>query len=149
MKSIFILFIVACALLMAACTKQASTVPVNDPMNPPTTDSMPVGGILRYQADFKNGPYGTVTGAVRIYETNGKLELRLVNFKTSNGPDLKVYLSKEVQPLNFIKLGDLKSTSGNQVYPINGKPDFMQFKYALIHCEQFNHLFGSAELMMP
>lgn len=149
MKSIFILLVVACT-LMAACTKQTSTAPVNNPMNPPApTDSMPIGGILRYQANFKNGPYGTVTGAARIYESNGKWELWLVNFKTSNGPDLKVYLSKEVQPLNFIKLGDLKSTSGNQVYPINVKPDFMQFKYALIHCEQFNHLFGSAELMMP
>lgn len=147
MKSIFIL-VIACT-LMASCTRQASTVPVNDPIIPPNSTDSLSAGVLRYEASFKNGPYGTVTGAARIYESNGKWELRLVNFKTSNGPDLKVYLSKEVQPLNFIKLGDLKSTSGNLVYPIINKPDFKEYKYALIHCEQFNHLFGSAELMMP
>jgi hypothetical protein len=75
--------------------------------------------------------------------------LKLTNFSTTNGPDLKVYLSKEIHPLSFIKLGDLKSIGGNQVYDIIGSPDFMQYKYALIHCEQYNHLFGSAELMMP
>jgi hypothetical protein len=90
-----------------------------------------------------------VSGSVMVYQANGKLQLKLSGFSTTNGPDLKVYLSKEIQPVNFIKLGDLKSTSGNQVYDITGIPDFSQYRYALIHCEQYNHLFGSAELMMP
>jgi hypothetical protein len=48
--------------------------------------------------------------------------------------------------MNFIDLGRLQSTSGNQVYTIQGNPDFTQYKYALIHCQRYNHLFGSAEL---
>ena len=64
----------------------------------------------------------------------------------SNGPDLHVYLSKEAFPVNFIDLGRIKSTSGNQLYTISGMPDFVQYKYALIHCQRYNHLFGSALL---
>ncbi|WP_424291302.1 DM13 domain-containing protein [Daejeonella sp.] len=43
-------------------------------------------------------------------------------------------------------MGDLKSTKGNQVYEIPGSPDFSALKFVFIHCERFNHLFGSAEL---
>lgn len=127
---------------VSSCTKKASTAIVNDMLD--TT-----AAILKYQASFQKGPYGTVNGSAMVYLANGRLQLKLSNFSTTNGPDLKVYLSKEIQPLNFIRLGDLKSTSGTQVYDITGTPDFMQFKYVLIHCEQFNHLFGFAELMTP
>jgi hypothetical protein len=66
--------------------------------------------------------------------------------RISNGPQLHVYISKEVQPVNFIDLGPLQSTMGNQLYNIPGKPDFSVYKYALVHCKKFNHLFGSAKL---
>ncbi|MES2005842.1 MAG: DM13 domain-containing protein [Bacteroidota bacterium] len=92
--------------------------------------------------------YGqNVAGTAKVYSQNGKLSLVLENFSTNNGPDLHVYLSKETMPVNFIDLGKLKSISGNQVYDIPGTPDFGQYKYALVHCQQYNHLFGSAELI--
>lgn len=141
MKDIVIVLLAFSGLALTACTKKVSTVPANDMVD--TT------AVLKYQGIFQKGPHGTVSGSVMVYQANGKWQLKLSNFSTTNGPDLKVYLSKEIQPLNFIKLGDLKSTTGNQLYEINGNPDFMQYKYALIHCEQYNHLFGSAELMMP
>ena len=128
---------IAGILLVAAmsCTKKASTVTVND--TPP--DSM---AVELYRGSFSNGPSGTTSGMAAIYESHGKWQLRLENFMVNNGPDLKVYLSKEQQPIHFIKLGDLKSTNGNQTYDISGMPDIMEYKYALIHCEQYNHLFG-------
>ncbi|MEP7144275.1 MAG: DM13 domain-containing protein [Ferruginibacter sp.] len=95
---------------------------------------------------FMNGPYGNVSGDVRIYLDNGNINLSLENFSTSNGPDLHVYLSKEKQPINFVDLGRIKSTGGNQVYMINRNISITGYKYALIHCQQYNHLFGSAEL---
>ena len=92
--------------------------------------------------------YGqAVMGVAKVYSKEGKLSLALENFSTNNGPDLHVYLSKEIQPVNFIDLGKLKSISGNQVYDITGMPDFTQYKYALIHCQQYNHLFGSAQFV--
>ena len=87
-----------------------------------------------------------VTGLAKVYSKEGKYTLALENFSTNNGPDLHVYLSNEIQPVNFIDLGKLKATSGNQIYEITGTPDFTKFKYALIHCQQYNHLFGYAEL---
>ena len=92
--------------------------------------------------------YGqAVMGVAKVYSKEGKLSLALENFSTNNGPDLHVYLSKEIEPVNFIDLGKLKSISGNQVYDITGMPDFTQYKYALIHCQQYNHLFGSAQFV--
>lgn len=142
MRTIVIGLLVTMSVLVFSCTKKSSTAVVNEMID--TT-----AAVLRYQGSFQKGPYGTVSGSAMVFLGNGKLQLKLSNFMTTNGPDLKVYLSKEIQPLNFIRLGDLKSTSGNQVYDIAGTPDFMQFRYVLIHCEQFNHLFGYAELMTP
>lgn len=104
----------------------------------------------KYTGAFVNGPWGKVSGKAIISQAyNGQFSLVLDSVTISNGPDLYVYLSKEIQPVNFISLGKLKATMGTQVYPINGMPDFTEYKYALIHCQQYNHLFGSALLMMP
>jgi hypothetical protein len=72
--------------------------------------------------------------------------LKFMDFNSSNGPDLRVYLAKEMQPVNFIDLGALKATGGNQVYPFTQSVNFSEYKYALVHCRQFNHLFGWALL---
>lgn len=96
--------------------------------------------------NFMNGPYGRVSGMATLYNQNGRYILALEDMNISNGPQLHVYLSKEVQPVNFIDLGPLQSTMGNQLYNITGSPDFSQYKYALVHCKKYNHLFGSAEL---
>ncbi len=104
----------------------------------------------KYTGAFVNGPWGRVSGKAIISQAyNGQFSLVLDSVTISNGPDLYVYLSKEIQPVNFISLGKLKATMGTQVYSINGMPDFAEYKYALIHCQQYNHLFGSALLMMP
>jgi Electron transfer DM13 len=127
--------------VFTACTKtnETSTIPLNETI-PPDTAAVKVMGA------FINGPHGTVTGNATVYLQNGKYTLALENVAISNGPDLHVYLSKEIQPVNFIDLGKLKSTAGNQVYDISGMPDISAYKYALIHCQQYNHLFGSAAL---
>ncbi len=139
-----ILYILFAAALMAGCTKsnQASETPLNE-MIPADTAG---GSMARYSGSFIKGPYGSVTGNAKVYLQNGKFTLALENVGISNGPDLHVYLSKEVQPVNFIDLGKLKSTSGNQLYDIPNAPDFAAYQYALIHCQQYNHLFGSAAL---
>lgn len=127
-------------LITCSSCKKASTNFINESLITDTT------AILKYEGTFTSGPYGTVSGKARIYLKQNKYTAALENFASSNGPDLKVYLSKELLPLNFIKLSDLRSTNGNQLYNINGTPDFTQYKYVLIHCEQYNHLFGSAEI---
>ena len=132
--------IILLLLALAGCKKETtSTIPLNE-----QPDSTIV--VTLKKGDFMNGPYGSVSGEAKIYHTGTKYQLGLVNFSGSNGPDLKVYLSKEVQPINFINLGSLKATSGNQLYDIPEGANYTDYKYALIHCQQYNHLFGSAEL---
>jgi hypothetical protein len=138
-KLILILF-VSVATLNACVKENTPTTPVNNPVD--TTMA-----VSRFSGTFGNGPYGSVMGAAKIYiKDNNQYVLALENFTSSNGPDLHVYISKEVQPVNYIDLGRLQSVSGNQVYPLTGTINFSEYKYALIHCQRYNHLFGSAEL---
>ena len=123
------------------CAKQdlTSTTPIDEVVD--TTQSQ-----IKKMGQFSNGPYGRVSGMARVYNQNSQLLLALEDVIISNGPDLHVYLSKELDPLNFIDLGKLKSTKGNQVYEIPVNTDLSVYKYALVHCQLYNHLFGKAEL---
>jgi hypothetical protein len=125
---------------MNSCVKEnTSVIPVNNPIDTTMADK-------RVSGTFNNGPYGSVMGSAKIYFQNNQYILALENFSSSNGPDLHVYISKEVQPVNYIDLGRLQSVGGNQQYPFTVTINFSEYKYALIHCQQYNHLFGSAEL---
>ena len=137
-KLIFLIFVI---IAISSCVKENTLMtPVNNPVDTTMADR-------RFSGTFSNGPYGSVTGSARIYlQNNNQYILALENFNSSNGPDLHVYISKEVQPVNYIDVGRLQSVSGNQQYQVNGNINFSEYKYALIHCQQYNHLFGSAEL---
>jgi hypothetical protein len=143
MKRITSVFLLA-SLAFAGCSKQDETPETR--LNETIPVDSVAGNTARFSGKFSNGPYGSVSGDVKIYFQDGRDVLALENIAVSNGPDLHVYLSQEIQPVNFIDLGKLKSTNGNQLYTVNGTTDFNVYKYALIHCEQYNHLFGSAEL---
>ncbi len=140
MRNTILIFAIITTAFFSSC-KKASTETLDEVISPLDTTAM-----LKYGGSFSSGPSGTVTGDAKVYLKGGKYILALENFLTTNGPDLKVYLSKEMFPVNFIKLGDLKSTNGNQLYDIAGTPDFTAYKFALIHCEKYNHLYGYTEL---
>lgn len=123
-----------------SCTKDVtSTSPLHENVDTATVE-------IKFDGSFMNGPFGSVSGNAKIYKDGNEYQVALVNVMISNGPDLHVYLSKEEQPVHFIDLGKLKSTTGNQLYSVNGMPDFSEYKYVLIHCQKYNHLFGSAEI---
>jgi hypothetical protein len=139
MKKIFVIGLVFVAFLVSCVKENTPEIILDDIVD--TTVAVPGSN-----GNFMNGPYGRVTGMATIYNQNGNFILALEDMNISNGPQLHVYISKEVQPVNFIDLGPLQSTMGNQLYNIPGNPDFSQYKYALVHCKKYNHLFGSAEL---
>ena len=72
--------------------------------------------------------------------------LRLENFKSTNGPDLYVYLSTDENASDFVNLGALKANNGNQNYEIPDDTDLSKYNKVLIWCKAFGVLFGSAEL---
>ena len=78
--------------------------------------------------------------------SNGSQILRLEDFRSTNGPDVHLYLSTDKQASDFIDLGRLKANIGNQNYQIPLDTDFNKYKYVLIWCQPFSVLFGSAQL---
>ncbi len=95
------------------------------------------------------------SGRATVYqEADGKLVLRLTNFKTSNGPDVHVILVATKDALddaNFLKdntekveLGKLKGNDGDQNYEIPVGTDLTRFRTVSIYCERFNANFGAA-----
>lgn len=134
---------------ISSCTKSGSPeIPITqspDPVNPAPDTS----AVLKYRGIFQPTSGISISGVAKVYKKNNAYQLSLDSFRVSNGPDLKVYLSKEYPPINFINLGPLQAASGIslQVYNIPGMPDFSEYKYALIHCQQYSHLFGIATLL--
>lgn len=104
-----------------------------------------------------HGKVHQTSGRATIYrEADGKLVLRLTNFKTSNGPDVHVILvavKDADDDANFLKnktarveLGKLKGNEGDQNYEIPAGTDLDKFQTVSIYCERFNANFGAAPL---
>ena len=81
--------------------------------------------------------------------------LRLTNFKTSNGPDVRVYLvaagdakdNETVKKAGFIELGKLKGNEGDQNYDVPANADLAKYRAVTIWCARFNVNFGTAPLV--
>jgi hypothetical protein len=97
----------------------------------------------QYEGVFKPTSGIAVTGKLHIYLENANYKLRFENFSISNGPDLKVYLAKTDALSEYINLGNLKI---NAVYMIPNQVDLSTYKYVLVYCQQYSHLFAFAEL---
>ncbi len=104
-----------------------------------------------------HGKVHKTEGRATVYqESDGKLTLRLTNFKTSNGPDVHVILVATADArddANFLKyntekleLGKLKGNEGDQNYEIPAGTDLTKFRTVSIYCERFNANFGAAPL---
>jgi hypothetical protein len=77
---------------------------------------------------------------------DGSQILRLEDFSSTNGPDLYVYLATDDRASEFVNLGQLKASKGNQNYEIPEGIDIEKYDKVLIWCKAFSVLFGSAEL---
>ena len=94
------------------------------------------------------------TGTVRILELpDGRRILRFEDLDTSNGPDLRVYLSEipesddwHAYGVRFLDLGDLKGNLGSQNYRIPPGTDLTDVESAVIWCRRFEVGFAVAGL---
>ena len=96
-----------------------------------------------------------IKGDWEIVKENGQTIFRLSeDFKTKNGPDLKLFLSPKTvgnatgstATQDAVRLGVLKSNKGGQDYIIPSNIDLSQYGSILIHCEAFSKLWGGANL---
>lgn len=88
-------------------------------------------------------------GALIVEVAPGQFVLRVEGFSVRNGPDLFVMLSPAADGYadGALKLGRLKATDGAFNYDIPAGTNLDSFKSAVIWCEQFATLFGTAALV--
>jgi hypothetical protein len=105
------------------------------------------------------------TGAFRSYEhassgharvlalRDGRRYVRFEDFRTSNGPALKVYLSAapatgpgDAFDDRYVDLGDLKGNIGEQNYVIPRDVDLTRYRSVVVWCARFHVPFAAAAL---
>ncbi|MFI6498170.1 DM13 domain-containing protein [Nonomuraea typhae] len=97
----------------------------------------------------------TTEGAAKILRLpNGDRVLRIENLSTSDGPDLRVWLSDQpvtddwysVGKGRTLELGHLKGNKGDANYAIPAGADLDVLKSVTIWCKRFGVSFGAAAL---
>lgn len=86
------------------------------------------------------------SGTARVIVAESGTVVRYENFKTINGPDLFVYLAKDLGAKEFVSLGELRATEGNINYEVPQGVNVQEYKYVMVWCKQFGVLFNYAEL---
>ncbi|MGA9845152.1 MAG: DM13 domain-containing protein [Nitrososphaeraceae archaeon] len=110
--------------------------------NATTARSILTGSFIGAGDGFHN-----VEGLARVIPLgDGSTILRLENFKSTNGPNVHLYLATDKDASNFIDLGRLKANNGNQNYNVPPGTDLAKYNVVLIWCKDFSVLFGSAQL---
>ncbi|MEM1138750.1 MAG: DM13 domain-containing protein [Pseudomonadota bacterium] len=96
-----------------------------------------------------------ISGDWKIVEEDGKRFFVLSDdFRTRNGPDLKIFFSTlpadEVRGNNVVststRLAVLDKNKGGQRYEIPAELSLEDVKSVAIHCEQFSKLWGAGNL---
>lgn len=94
-------------------------------------------------------------GLAAIYRLDdGRRVLRLTEFATSNGPDVRVYVvaaedvldEDAAQRAGFVDLGALKGNIGDQNYDVPAGLDLSRYRAVSIWCRRFSVNFGAAPL---
>lgn len=96
----------------------------------------------------------STSGRASVVELpGGGRSLRFEDLDTSNGPDLRVYLSTAQADADwkafdddFVELGKLKGNKGDQNYEIPAGLDLSKYGRAVVWCKRFSVPFGVAAL---
>lgn len=124
--------------LLLSCEKQG------DFSKNSSNETISTNALLLSNGDFVPTSGIICTGKSKIYRDNNQVKLELSEFSISQGPDLKVYLSKTSLPEEFVTLGNLTTS---RVYIISNEINLKDYTYVIIHCQQYNHLFAVAKLI--
>jgi electron transfer DM13 len=132
-------------MIMRTAAEQNTTT-INEPMAMNIDQSTPKTGLIGNFIGVGDGIHNAEGQAKILTLSTGSPILRLEDFKSTNGPDVHLYLSSNKKANDIIDLGRLKANIGNQNYQIPLETDFNKYKYVLIWCQPFSVLFGSAQL---
>ncbi|MFF5174791.1 DM13 domain-containing protein [Micromonospora sp. NPDC000089] len=115
------------------------------------------GPSLVRRGEFVSHEHDTAGTARIVRGADGGYRLELVGLATSNGPDLRVWLTD--QPVRagraswdvfddgrWVEVGRLKGNRGDQAYPIPAGVDLAGLTSVAIWCKRFGVSFGAAPL---
>ncbi|MDG4825227.1 DM13 domain-containing protein [Asanoa sp. WMMD1127] len=127
------------------------------PAPEPAVTASPSRPAVVRQGQFISHEHDTSGLARIVAHTDGSHVLELVGLDTSNGPDLRVWLSD--QPVRagargwhvfddgtWVELGRLKGNKGDQTYAIPADTNLDRLTSAAIWCKRFSVSFGAASL---
>lgn len=125
----------------------------------PTTPAAPAAPELLASGSFVSHEHET-TGSVRVLGLpGGRRVLRIEDLDTSNGPDLKVWLTDApvragragwfvFDDGRYVDLGRLKGNRGSQNYDLPAAVDLRELSSLSIWCDRFNVSFGAVRLAL-
>jgi hypothetical protein len=135
--------------MMVKASKVSATA--TDPKPGGSAGEVVARGSLTAADSFHRGE-----GTVAIYRVGQELVLRLDPFKVTNGPDLRVILTKLSFPKSgadvqqgYLEVAKLKANLGSQNYTLAGDARLDDYHAVVIYCKMFHVLFSIAPLQAP
>ncbi|MFI6416230.1 DM13 domain-containing protein [Streptomyces sp. NPDC050842] len=122
-----------------------------------TEPAAPAGPTVVAQGTFISHEH-TTSGTVKLIRlSDGSHTVRLENLDTSNGPDLRVWLTdapvkegtagwRVFDDGTHVALGKLKGNKGDQNYAVPADADLTALTSVTIWCDRFDVSFGAAAL---
>ena len=103
--------------------------------------------------DFVSIAHGT-TGRVTVQQAaDGSRFLRIENLDTSDGPDVRVWLTDRdvagagsAEDGAWVELGPLRANKGSLTYPLSADTDLTAYSSVVLWCKRFAVAFGAAPL---
>ena len=128
-------------------------------VNRQVDEAMPTAQGGSSSQPLKSGQFYSILhpteGTATIYQMgDGSRVLRLTSFRTSNGPDVHVYMvaaedakdAATVEKAGFVDLGVIKGNIGDQNYTLSSDLDLTKYRAVSIWCKRFSVNFGAAAL---
>ena len=86
------------------------------------------------------------SGSIKVIESENQSIVRYENYDGTNGPDLFVYLAKDLDAKEFVSLGRAKGSKGNINYQVPEDIDISEYRYVMTWCKAFGVLFDYSEI---
>lgn len=132
--------------------EDVAMVAAQEPMRPNAGSSAPRprGPLALTSGTFVSRAHVGAGKATVVRLPNGKRALTLTNFRTDNGPDLRVYLVRGLNSdgkfRDSVDLGALKGNKGNQQYAVPAGINPADYDGVVIWCRAFGVNFTEARL---
>jgi hypothetical protein len=130
-------------------------VPAPSATGTPAVD--PIAPVVLGTGSFVTHEHATSGTARLVRNPDGSHQVELVGLDTSDGPDLRVWLTDQkvregsagwrvFDDGKWAELGRLKGNRGDQVYPLPADLDPADYRSLSIWCKRFAVSFGAAPL---